>query len=119
MREKKAHLFPIADAWGHEPYPGWDWQGTTGVFRGANPPMGAVIDLWIKEYTGDGVSISVVRDTAKYIGLAVANLVGTVFLKAARSPFDEMMPTLSPDGRYLAWNTENADGPELTGEAQR
>ncbi|MBA3948875.1 MAG: hypothetical protein H0X44_02900, partial [Acidobacteria bacterium] len=70
VREKKAHLFPIADAWGHEPYPGWDWQGTTGVFRGANPPMGAVIDMWIKEYTGDGVAIAI-KNAA---GVPVANL---------------------------------------------
>jgi hypothetical protein len=70
VREKKAHLFPIGDAWGYEPYPGWDWQGTTGVFRGANPPMGAVIDMWIKEYTGDGVSISI-KNSA---GVPVANL---------------------------------------------
>jgi len=70
VRDKKAHLFAIADAWGYEPYPGWDWQGTTGVFRGANPPMGAVINVWIKEYTGDAVSIAI-KNAA---GVPVANL---------------------------------------------
>ena len=70
VREKKAHLFPIADAWGYEPYPGWDWQGSTGVFRGANPPMGATIDVWVKEYSGDGISI-VIKNAG---GTPVANL---------------------------------------------
>ncbi|MEX2272876.1 MAG: hypothetical protein WD690_15495 [Vicinamibacterales bacterium] len=71
VREKKAHLFPIAPAWGHEPYPGWsDWQGSTGTFRGANQPVGALINVWVKEFTGDGISIAI-KNAA---GMPVANL---------------------------------------------
>ena len=70
VRTKSAHLFPIADAWGYEPFPGWDWQGTKGVFRGANPPMGAIINVWVKEYSGDAVSIAITNAA----GVPVANL---------------------------------------------
>lgn len=71
VREKAAHLFPVAEAWGYEPFPGWgDWQGSKGTFRGANPPVGAIINYWVKEYTGTGVSIAI-RSAA---GVPIANL---------------------------------------------
>jgi len=66
----KAHLFPIADAHGFEPLPGWvDWGGTS-VFRGQNPPIGALIDVWVKEYSGDQIKVSVKNAE----GVPVANL---------------------------------------------
>ena len=42
--------------------PGWtDNEGTTGVYRGANPPEGALLSFWVKEYTGDPVKITLAR----------------------------------------------------------
>lgn len=57
---KAAHLFPIAPAFGYEPLPGWEgWAGNSGIFRGANPPVGASLTIWIKEFTGDKVSVAI------------------------------------------------------------
>ena len=47
-------------------------NGTT-VFRGANPPDGAVITYYLKEFKGESVAISI-ADSAER---AVANLTGT------------------------------------------
>jgi hypothetical protein len=71
VRGTQAHLFTIGPVWGFEPYPGWsDWQGSSGVFRGGNPPVGALINVWVKEYTGDGVSVAI-KNAA---GMPIANL---------------------------------------------
>ncbi|HKC11728.1 MAG TPA: hypothetical protein VKI41_06685, partial [Vicinamibacteria bacterium] len=56
---KEAHLFPLRPAVGFYPLPGFvDWGGTA-VFRGANPPEGALISFYLKEYTGDPVKIAI------------------------------------------------------------
>jgi photosystem II stability/assembly factor-like uncharacterized protein len=56
---KEAHLFPPRPAFGFYPLPGFvDWGGTA-VFRGANPPEGALITFYLKEYTGDPVKIAI------------------------------------------------------------
>jgi hypothetical protein len=66
-----AHLFPVADAVGFEPLPGWeDMAGTTGIFRGANPPIGASVDFWIKQFTGETVKVTITNG----IGQPVATL---------------------------------------------
>ena len=55
-----AHLFPLAPAFGFEPLPGSaEWGGGGGVFRGANPPAGARIDVWVSEFTGDPLAVSI------------------------------------------------------------
>ena len=55
-----AHLFPIAPAVAFEPLPGWvDSNGSTGIYRGANPPAGASIDVYVHGFTGDSISIVV------------------------------------------------------------
>jgi photosystem II stability/assembly factor-like uncharacterized protein len=67
---KPAHLFPIRPAEGYEPLPGWaDWAGN-GTFRGANPPQGAIITVWLREFTGDKASLTVKSAS----GLPVANI---------------------------------------------
>src|SRR5262245_22033568 len=54
-----AHLFPPLPAQGFHLLPGFaDWAGTT-TFRGANPPEGAIFSVWVKEYTGEPVKITV------------------------------------------------------------
>ncbi|MBM4167319.1 MAG: hypothetical protein FJ218_10440 [Ignavibacteria bacterium] len=73
VQTKDAHLFSIRDAFGYFPYEGFsEWNGVA-VFRGQNPPTGAIFNYYIKEFTGDGVSISI-SDTS---GKIVANLGGS------------------------------------------
>ncbi|HEX6560060.1 MAG TPA: hypothetical protein VF021_11375, partial [Longimicrobiales bacterium] len=56
---KAAHLFPIADAYGFSRMPGSaDWTGNA-VFRGDNPPIGARISYYVKQWTGQNVSIKI------------------------------------------------------------
>ncbi len=59
VQSRDAYLFPVAPAHGFEPLPGWDWAGTSGIYRGANPPVGAVFTLWLKQFTGETVSMTV------------------------------------------------------------
>ena len=55
-----AYLFPPRPAFGTNLLPGWvDDDGTTGVYRGANPPDGALISFYVKEYTGDPVKVTI------------------------------------------------------------
>ncbi len=70
VMDEKAHLFPVADAYGYEPLPGWVDSAGTSVFRGKNPPVGALINVWVKAYTGDTISVSIKSPE----GLPVANL---------------------------------------------
>lgn len=63
-------FFPVHPAFGINQLPGWaDWGGVQ-EYRGANPPMGAGLNFFIREFTGDSVSISVTNAA----GLTVANL---------------------------------------------
>nr|MBA3651157.1 hypothetical protein [Chthoniobacterales bacterium] len=67
---KPAHLFTIAPARGFYRLTGFaDWNGK-GVFRGENPPEGALLTFWVKEFNGDEVKIAI----ANAAGQPVANL---------------------------------------------
>jgi photosystem II stability/assembly factor-like uncharacterized protein len=56
---KEAHLFPPRPARGTYLLPGFgDWNGTA-VFRGANPPEGALLTFHVKEFTGDQAKIEI------------------------------------------------------------
>jgi photosystem II stability/assembly factor-like uncharacterized protein len=73
VRAKDAHLFPIRPATAFDPYPGWvDWSGNA-VFRGANPPAGALVTYWIKRWTGTEAKLEVTDAS----GAVVANLTGS------------------------------------------
>ncbi len=73
---KPAHLFTIAPTRGFYPLTGFaDWNGQ-GIYRGENPPEGALLTFWVKEFTGEEVKIAISNAT----GQTVANL------KAAGSP---------------------------------
>ena len=69
-RGKDATLFPIRPAVGYEPFAGWADSGGNGVFRGANPPAGALITYYVRRLTGDEVKIAVTDAS----GTPVANL---------------------------------------------
>ena len=69
---KPAHLFTIAPARGFYLLPGFaDWTGK-GTFRGENPPEGALLTFWVKDFTGDEVKIAITNSA----GQPVANLKG-------------------------------------------
>jgi len=59
VREKPAHLFPVRPALGMHMMPGFaDWNGKA-VFRGDNPPEGALISFFVKAFTGEEVKIKI------------------------------------------------------------
>jgi photosystem II stability/assembly factor-like uncharacterized protein len=56
---KPAHLFASRPAFGIHLLPGFgDWEGKA-VFRGENPPEGALITFYVKAYTGEQVKIRI------------------------------------------------------------
>ena len=60
VAQKPAHLFPVRPAEGFEPLPGWvDSAGSSGTFRGANPSTGATLTVFVKEFTGDSISVAI------------------------------------------------------------
>jgi len=72
VQEAAAHLFPPRPGFGSFPLPGFaEWNGNA-VFRGENPPEGALLTYWLKEHTGDPVKIAI----ADKSGRPVANLTG-------------------------------------------
>jgi len=86
---KDVHLFAPRTAVGAYLLPGFaDWSGTTGIYRGANPPEGAILTYWVKEDTGDPVKITVEGPGEK----PVANLTGTSRAGLNRITWD-LMPS--------------------------
>jgi photosystem II stability/assembly factor-like uncharacterized protein len=58
-RGKDAVLFEPRPAHGVHRLPGWsEWNGKA-PFRGENPPDGAILNFWLKEFTGDEVKIAI------------------------------------------------------------
>ena len=67
---KSAHLFSVPNARGSYITTGFsDWNGK-GVYRGQNPPEGALFTVWVKEFTGDEIKIAITNAA----GQPVANL---------------------------------------------
>jgi photosystem II stability/assembly factor-like uncharacterized protein len=72
VRAKAAHLFPVRPAQGFHLLPGFaDWNGA-GVFRGENPPEGALVSFWIREYTGEPVKIAITTRTDQPVATLTA-----------------------------------------------
>jgi photosystem II stability/assembly factor-like uncharacterized protein len=69
VESKDVHLFSIRPAYGFYPNDGWVESSGGAVYRGANPPFGAVINFYIKEFKGEEVKISI----ANSAGRAAAN----------------------------------------------
>ncbi|MDQ6622355.1 MAG: hypothetical protein M3Y86_02570 [Verrucomicrobiota bacterium] len=83
-----AHLFPVTPVNGAYQLPGWvEWDGK-GLFRGKNPPEGAVFTVWVKEYTGDEMKIAITNAN----GTPVANLKATPAQGLTRLNWD-LLPT--------------------------
>lgn len=70
VQSKGAFLFQPRPAYGFFPYDGWADSDGGAVYRGTNPPTGALISYYVKEYTGDPVKISITNSE----GRTVANL---------------------------------------------
>ena len=54
-----AHLFAPRSARGYYPGAGWVNSAGSAVYRGANPPEGAILQYVVREYTGEDVSIAI------------------------------------------------------------
>jgi hypothetical protein len=90
---KDAHLFAPRTAVATHVLPGFaDWAGTTGIYRGANPPEGAILTYWVKEDSGEPVKIAVEGPG----GRPVANLTG-----ASRAGFNRVTWDLMPSKDVL------------------
>jgi photosystem II stability/assembly factor-like uncharacterized protein len=59
IQGKDAWLFPPRAAFGFEPLPGYVDSEGSAVFRGANPPTGALLTAYVKQYSGEPVKISI------------------------------------------------------------
>ena len=67
---KPAHLFTVAPVAGRYLLGGFAEMNGKGVYRGENPPEGALFTFWVKEFTGDEVKIAITNSA----GQPVANL---------------------------------------------
>jgi photosystem II stability/assembly factor-like uncharacterized protein len=70
VQDKPARLFQPRIAYGYYLYDGWVDYGGGAEYRGANPPPGALISFYVKEFNGDQVKLSVTNSE----GRTVANL---------------------------------------------
>jgi hypothetical protein len=67
---KSAHLFSVRSITGAYLQPGFVDCNGKGVYRAANPPGGALLTVWLKEFTGDEIKIEITKAS----GQPVANL---------------------------------------------
>ncbi len=66
---KEIHLFPPRPAFGRYLMQGWEESAGKAVFRGENPPEGALLTFFLRDYSGDEVKLSVTNAS----GQPVAN----------------------------------------------
>jgi photosystem II stability/assembly factor-like uncharacterized protein len=88
VRGKEAHLFPVRPAFGRYLFPGWEDSAGGTVYRGTNPPEGAIVSYWIREGGPDPVKIEI-KNAA---GQTVANLTGAALTGLNRLAWD-LKPT--------------------------
>ncbi|HMK38909.1 MAG TPA: hypothetical protein VK569_06180, partial [Bacteroidota bacterium] len=70
--DSAVRLFPPRAAEGFYSAAGWESSAGSAVYRGSNPPEGAILNYYIREFTGDGVQIAITTAS----GRPVANLNG-------------------------------------------
>ncbi len=56
---KESHLFSIRAAHGRYLLSGSEEEGGKGQFRGQNPPEGALLTVWIREFTGEKFTLTI------------------------------------------------------------
>jgi photosystem II stability/assembly factor-like uncharacterized protein len=69
-RAEPLHLFAPLEATARVELDGWAESAGQATFRGANPPLGATLDLWLGGWTGDALEIEI----ATASGMPVAKL---------------------------------------------
>ena len=67
VRAKAAHLFSIRPVQGRYLLGGWEGWAGQGSFRGANPPEGALFTVWVREFSGDTVKVTVTNDRGQTV----------------------------------------------------
>ena len=67
---KELHLFAPRPAFGRYLLPGWEGEAGKGLFRGENPPEGAILSFLVRDFSGEPVKVSIANDK----GQPVANL---------------------------------------------
>src|SRR5262245_39103647 len=70
IASKLAQLFSVRSVTGAYLQPGFVDSNGKGIYRGQNPPEGALFTVWVREFTGDEIKIVVTKST----GQPVANL---------------------------------------------
>ncbi len=87
-RTKEAYLFPVRKASGRVLLPGFEeWSGSA-VYRGTNPPEGALLSFWIKDGGPEPVKIEIKNGQ----GQTVANLTAPSVSGINRTAWD-LKPT--------------------------
>lgn len=56
---KPVDLFPVRPAQGAYPLPGWVDSAGEGEYRGVNPPDGAILTYWIRDFNDEAASLSI------------------------------------------------------------
>jgi hypothetical protein len=59
VQAKAAWLFQPRPAFGFYPLPGWVDSAGSAAFRGANPPEGMPLTVYVREFTGDKVTLTI------------------------------------------------------------
>lgn len=88
VRAEAAHLFPPRPTVGFVPYPGFVDSNGNAVFRGSNPPEGALLTFWLRGFAPEGVKISITNAE----GQPVANLTAPAIAGLNRVNWD-LKPT--------------------------
>ena len=70
IASKPAQLFSVRSVTGAYLQPGFVDSNGKGIYRGQDPPEGALFTVWVREFTGDEIKIAVTKST----GEPVANL---------------------------------------------
>ncbi len=97
-------LFPIRPAEGFYPNPGWADNAGTAIYRGTNPPLGAVISYYVKEYTGDPVKIAITNPAGRTVAnLSAADSPGIGRLSWDLKPTKDLLNAYGGEGqRFVA-----------------
>lgn len=99
VRAKPLTLFAPRPAYGFYPNEGWKESSGSAVYRGDNPPEGALITFFIKEYTGEEAKVTITNSA----GRTVAEI------KSAGVPgFNRVTWDLRPSAKFI--NTYGGEG---------
>jgi hypothetical protein len=95
---KPVHFFSVRPALGAYLPAGFsDWNGK-GVYRGQNPPEGALFTVWIKEFTGDEIKIAITNAAGQPVtNLKAPGVMGITRLSWDLRPNEEILAKYGGD----------------------